>query len=245
MIDNDIRYIKINRFSKSAPDELVEAITGYAEKKFIFDLRDNLGGNLFSIRLIAHLFSSDISQIIYSLKYRDRKERVRIGQLSLPMLYDAEYKTILSFLAFHRGKLKKNQTVILINSGTASASEIFAGFLRDAKNATLIGENTFGKGSVQRVFYFNEGDGLHLTIAEYFVGNAEIRINKVGLEPDYWIDNPKQNRDFKEKPLIDLEHDAQLKKRLRFYEVIEILQSIISHHTCREEPNTKAPIFVF
>ena len=81
--------------------------------------------------------------------------------------------------------------VLLVNNGSASASEIMSGALKDTKRATLIGTKTFGKGIVQRVQKFgSEGEGIKMTVSEYFTPNG-INIHKIGIEPDIVLELPE------------------------------------------------------
>ena len=84
------------------------------------------------------------------------------------------------------GKLTKIPLVVLVNGGSASASEILAGALRDGKRAKIVGEKTFGKGSIQEPMDFNGGSGIHITIARWLTPSG-IWVNEKGLTPDVEI----------------------------------------------------------
>lgn len=81
------------------------------------------------------------------------------------------------------GKLADDKMVVLVNEGSASAAEILAGALKEYKRAQLVGEKTFGKGTVQQPEDFADGSGLHVTIAKWLLPNGK-NIHKVGVEPD-------------------------------------------------------------
>lgn len=103
---------------------------------------------------------------------------------------------------------------VLINGGSASASEILAGAIRDFKMGTLIGEKSFGKGIVQSVFPFPDGSGLKITTSEYFTPSGE-NIHKKGIKPDIEVKLPENVKG------IGIEHldtDNQLKKAIEVLE---------------------------
>ena len=108
--------------------------------------------------------------------------------------------------------------VILVNDSTASAAEILAALLRDWLGVPIVGVTTYGKGSVQDEHQLSDGDGIKLTTAEYLVGNRQIKINKIGMNPDHWIDNNdfiEGGNDTENQNLFDLKRDLQLRKAIQ------------------------------
>ncbi len=103
---------------------------------------------------------------------------------------------------------------VLVNEGSASASEIVAGAIQDTGRGKLMGEKTFGKGVVQQVFNLYDGSGIAITTSEYFTPN-ERSINHIGIEPDILVE-----------PVEDSEQDMQLNKAIQFLEE-EIKQSLV------------------
>ena len=97
--------------------------------------------------------------------------------------------------------------IVLINEGSASASEIFAGAIKDRERGLLIGNKTFGKGVVQRIKQMSDGSGFKLTTSEYFTPNGT-NIHGIGIEPDIVVDLPE---DVEEIGVDNLEQDTQLK----------------------------------
>jgi carboxyl-terminal processing protease len=106
------------------------------------------------------------------------------------------------------GMLKDIPVVVLINKGSASASEILAGALRDYNRAQLVGEKSFGKGSVQEALDLKEGAGLHVTVAKWVLPNGDW-INGKGIEPKFKVIN-----EIKEGNTITKEVDKQLEKAI-------------------------------
>src|SRR5699024_2858962 len=109
---------------------------------------------------------------------------------------------------------KKSHTelplVVLVNDGSASASEIFAGAMRDHGRGELIGTKTFGKGVVQNIKPLNDGSALKLTISEYFTPNGH-NIHKKGIEPDILVELPEN---IEEIGVENIQEDTQLQKAL-------------------------------
>ena len=168
-LDKGIGYIKINSFSKQTNDQLKDSLTqakGDGVKAFILDLRGNPGGLLNQSVKVASHFLYRNRMIVYTQgrKKSDYKE------------YRAQYKNSLLHMP----------VVILINRHSASASEIVAGALRDSGKALIIGENSYGKGSVQTIFKISKGAGLRLTTSKYFTPSG-IDITEHGIVPEIKI----------------------------------------------------------
>lgn len=181
--DGDIAHITISSFlSKNTPDEVQEALKKSKNAKgIILDLRGNTGGLLPNAIEIANMFLPEGN--IVSVVDRNGKK------------INLEGKKNKDYI--------KTPLVILINEGSASASEILSGALKDYNRAILVGEKTFGKGLVQRIETIQKENGLNITIAKYLTPNGT-DINKKGIEPDYKVEF--SNNDF-------LNHkDPQLKK---------------------------------
>ncbi|MEO1431711.1 MAG: carboxyl-terminal processing protease CtpA [Cyanobacteria bacterium J06633_8] len=160
---NNIGYIRLTQFNANAPMELANAITELEEKGadgYILDLRNNPGGLLQAGIEVARLWL-DSGIVVYTVNRRGVEG---------------------NFESFGPA-LTKDPLVVLVNQGTASASEILAGALQDNKRATLVGEKTFGKGLIQSLFELSDGSGLAVTIAKYETPNHR-DINKLGITPD-------------------------------------------------------------
>ncbi len=167
---NGIAYIRISRFGETTNEEwdktVSEAFTLQGGLKgLIIDVRSNPGGYLQSSIHIASEF-------------------VKSGTVVQEEFADG---TRQPFIVDHRGRFLQIPVVVLINKGSASASEILAGALRDARGAKLIGEKSFGKGSVQDAQSFPDGSGVHITIAKWLTP-AGTSINGQGLEADVKIE---------------------------------------------------------
>lgn len=170
MVKDKIGYVKIRGFNQSTSKDVqtsMDELTSKGAKAFVIDLRNNPGGLLEQSIELASMFIENGR--IVSVKGRSKREEV--------------YRAIRMTHDGIQLKLYKEPLVILVNKGSASASEIFAGALKDHKRATLLGEKTFGKGSVQDVIKLPNGDGILLTIARYYTPGGKSIHNK-GIEPD-------------------------------------------------------------
>ncbi|MBN1312490.1 MAG: S41 family peptidase [Anaerolineae bacterium] len=162
-----IGYIQIVRFTERSPEEVSQAIKelrAQGAKSYILDLRNNGGGLVDSAVEVAGVFLEG-GVILY--------ERNRL----------AEEKV---FNASRGGVAIEEPLVILVNANTASASEILAGAFQDRERATLVGQQTFGKGSVQLILALSDGSSLHVTTAEWYTPDHH-RIEEEGLTPDIMI----------------------------------------------------------
>ena len=169
LLPYDIGYIRISNFQGNTGLELSKVLKEIRKEKelkgLILDLRNN-GGGLFSAALeVADEFLD--SGVIVSIKGRDTKEEKSIAHENM--------------------KPSKFPMIVLVNEGSASASEIVAGALQDNKRALIMGSTTFGKGSVQTLFPLSDGSGLSLTTAMYFTPSGR-SIQASGIEPDIKID---------------------------------------------------------
>jgi carboxyl-terminal processing protease len=158
-----VGYIRLTQFSANATTEITDAVTRLEEQgadAYILDLRNNPGGLLQAGIEIARLWL-DEGTIVYTVN--------RQGTLG-------------SF-EDDGPALTKDPLVVLVNQGTASASEILAGALQDNGRAKLVGEKTFGKGLIQSLFDLSDGSGLAVTVAKYETPNHR-DIHKLGIKPD-------------------------------------------------------------
>ena len=169
-----IGYLRLTQFNANASTELAHAISSLEKKgaaAYILDLRNNPGGLLQSGIEIARLWLNS-GTIVYTVNRQGIQG---------------------SFEAFGPA-LTTDPLVILVNQGTASASEILAGALQDNSRAQLVGETTFGKGLIQSLFELSDGSGLAVTIAKYETPQHR-DINKLGIKPDKVISQPAINRE--------------------------------------------------
>ncbi|HBL11425.1 MAG TPA: carboxyl-terminal protease, partial [Cyanobacteria bacterium UBA11162] len=151
------------QFSANAPTEVADAISKLENEgadAYILDLRNNPGGLLQAGIEIARLWL-DQGTIVYTVN--------RQGMLG-------------SFEAYSSA-LTEDPLVVLVNQGTASASEILAGALQDNRRAEIVGDKTFGKGLIQSLFDLSDGSGLAVTVAKYETPNHH-DIHKLGIKPD-------------------------------------------------------------
>jgi len=163
MLPDNIGLLRIVQFNQRTVSEFRKAVyelTGKGAKGFVIDLRNNPGGLLNSCVDIADMFID--KGVIVSTKGR----------------FDRANETLYARF----GTISKLPLVVLINEGSASASEILAGALKDHGRALIVGKQSFGKGSVQTLFNLPDNSGIFVTIAKYFTPSGAV-IDKVGLAP--------------------------------------------------------------
>jgi carboxyl-terminal processing protease len=186
MVDNHIGYIKLVQFQENAYSELAKAVKKLESKganEFIFDLRNDPGGLLTQAIKVGNVFLPKGKLVVYT------KGRV-VGEHK----YYTKHNPLIPM---------QDKVVVLVNGGTASAAEIVTGALKYYKRATVIGEKTFGKGSVQNLIPLENGAGLKLTIA-YWYTPAGIFINKKGIMPDILIKFPAKEQEELVKTIEDM-----------------------------------------
>ena len=184
MLEDDIFYVKLNEFSNPSADKLEAALKqGLKDgaKAIIFDLRGNPGGRLDMAIRIASMFIKD--GVIVKETGKRNMEHEATGDLIVP---------------------EDIPVVVLVDGGSASASEIVAGALQDYGRALLIGEQTFGKGSVQTLFDLPDGSMLRITSAHWYTPKGR-QINGEGLRPDLVV-----------SPSLDEEEDLQLQAAIEY-----------------------------
>ena len=154
MINDQIGYIKLNRFAEKTYEEYMDAfkkLKSQGMQKMVLDLRGNPGGYLNVAIAIADEFLKNKEMIVYTQgRARGRED----------------------FKATSEGEFENQPLVILIDEGSASASEIIAGSMQDNDRATIIGRRSFGKGLVQEQFEFKDGSAIRLTVARYYTASG-------------------------------------------------------------------------
>ena len=186
LIDNKVGYLRLRAFNQNSSDQLKKEISKIEKNKklvgYILDLRNNPGGLLTQAIEISDFFLDDGE--IVSTKGRKNKENRK-------------------FFARKGDRIKGKPLIVLINNGSASASEIVAGALQDQKRAVLLGVATFGKGSVQSIIPLKNKGALRLTISKYYLPSGK-SISDVGVLPDIKIE--EKGEEFS----INTETDNQL-----------------------------------
>ncbi len=169
-----VGYIRLSQFNGNAVDEMAEAIQqleAQGASRYILDLRSNPGGLLQAGVEIARLWL-DQGVVVYTVNREGVQDRIEARD----------------------GALSQAPLVVLVNGGTASASEILAGALQDNGRAKLVGTQTFGKGLIQSLFDLSDGSGLAVTVAKYQTPSHR-DINKSGITPDIVVDAQELRRE--------------------------------------------------
>ncbi|MEG1432638.1 S41 family peptidase [Eubacterium sp.] len=195
VLGNNIGYIEISQFTETTGEEFkqqMDDLMAQGIQGLVIDLRYNGGGLVDqSVEVADRLLGQ--TEVVYTVDKQGNRKDYRAtseDQVTVPV-------------------------TVLVNEGTASASEILAGAIQDTQAGTLIGTKTFGKGIVQEVISLMDGTGYKLTNAEYFTPNGR-NIHGVGLTPDVEIN---QNESYKDTLVVPEDQDTQLQKAL------EVLQS--------------------
>ncbi len=190
MLDNQIGYIQIDAFDDGVAETFEEKYNQLKEqgiKGLILDLRSNGGGVVDEATDIASMFTEKEKTVLITKSKTEKEEDTKSNRDPI---------------------VKDIPVVVLVNEGTASASEILAGALKDNYGAKIVGKKTYGKGVIQTVYRLTDGSGLKITTDEYFTPN-HTSINKVGIEPDVEVDLTKDSNGRYE---TSKDNDAQLLK---------------------------------
>ena len=191
--ENNLGYIRLKSFNENSDKQFLKSVKELEKKSkikgYVLDLRNNPGGLLNQAINITDFFLEDGE--IVSTKGRKISETRK-------------------FFARRGDEIKGKPIVVLINNGSASASEIFAGALKDHKRAIILGENSYGKGSVQSIIPLKNGGGIRLTISKYYLPSGK-SISEVGVTPDIFIE--EDGDDFS----ISSEKDNQLNYAIKLF----------------------------
>jgi carboxyl-terminal processing protease len=193
LIDNNIGYIRLTSFNENSSEQIKDKINKLNKNKdlkgYILDLRDNPGGLLSQAIKISDFFLEN-GEIVSTRSRQASENRKWFAK---------------------KGDLTNGKTlIILINYGSASASEIVAGALKDHKRAIILGENSYGKGSVQSIIPLKNRGAIRLTIAKYYLPSGK-SISEVGVTPD--IEVAEGSDDFK----FNSETDNQLNFAIKLF----------------------------
>ena len=191
ILKKNIAYLRLKSFNSNSSRQLIKEINNFETKdkpvSYILDLRNNPGGLLTQAISVTDFFLDDGE--ILSTKGRRTIENRR-------------------FFAKKGDRVKGKPLIVLINRGSASASEIVAGALQDHKRAIVLGENTYGKGSVQSVIPLSDGGGIRLTVSKYYLPSGK-SISEVGVAPDIMVE--EKGEDF----ILNSPSDNQLNYALK------------------------------
>lgn len=196
VLENNIGYLSLNTFDDGCAEEFEEQYKELEKKNIkglIIDVRSNGGGLVDEALEIAELIAPKDATLLITVN-KNQKEEVE----------KSSKKPIIEM-----------PIIMLTNSGTASASEILAGALKDNNKAKIVGTKTYGKGVIQELITLKDGSGIKITTAEYYTPNRN-KINKVGIEPDVVVELPKQTQNV---GVPTEQEDAQLQK------AVEMLKS--------------------
>ena len=192
-IDKNLGYIRLKSFNENSDKQFLKSVKDFEKKSkikgYVLDLRNNPGGLLNQAINITDYFLDDGE--IVSTKGRKVAETRK-------------------FFARKGDEINGKPIIVLINNGSASASEIFAGALKDHKRAIILGENSYGKGSVQSIIPLRNGGGMRLTISKYYLPSGK-SISEVGVTPDILVEEEGDNF------LINSVNDNQLNYAIKLF----------------------------
>ena len=191
--EDNLGYIRLKSFNENSDKQILASIKKFEKNKkmkgYVLDLRNNPGGLLTQAINITDFFLNEGE--IVSTKGRNVSETRK-------------------FFARKGDETKGKPLIVLINNGSASASEIFAGALKDHKRAIILGENSYGKGSVQSIIPLKNGGGMRLTISKYYLPSGK-SISEVGVTPDILV--KETDNEFK----INTAKDNQLNYAIKLF----------------------------
>ncbi|MGE5683258.1 MAG: S41 family peptidase, partial [Bacillota bacterium] len=188
MYDDEVGYLSVSRFSETTTDEIVSALEDLQKKgikRLVLDLRNNPGGYLNQAVQVADLFIDGNKMIVYT---KGRKSE-----------FDEEYHASKQYA------YEKVPIIVLVNSGSASASEIVSGAIQDWDRGLIIGETSFGKGLVQRQFMLPDNSALRLTISRYYTPSGRLIQRSYKDKKAYYADVHSRV----ENDTVNLDHNIE------------------------------------
>lgn len=198
MLDDEIGYIRVTEFAQNTPDyfeEAIEDLQGQGMEKLVIDLRDNGGGLVTACQEMLDMLLPEGVLFYTEDKYGNRQDYTSEGDTYLDM-----------------------PVALLVNGNSASASEIFAGAVRDYGYGTLVGTTTYGKGIVQNVRQLSDGSAYKITVAKYYTPNGDY-IHEVGIDPDVEVEY---------EYLGDTEADYDELQDVQVQKAMEVLQGEVN-----------------
>jgi carboxyl-terminal processing protease len=192
LLENNIGYIRLTSFNENSDIQIEKKIKDLEKNKninsYILDLRNNPGGLLSQAIRISDFFL-DNGEIVSTKSRKASENRKWFAK---------------------KGDITNGKTlIVLINYGSASASEIVAGALKDHKRAIILGENSYGKGSVQSIIPLKNNGAIRLTVAKYYLPSGK-SISEVGVSPDIEINEEGDNFEFKSETDNQLNYAIKL-----------------------------------
>jgi carboxyl-terminal processing protease len=203
-----IAYVKLRQFQEQSPGDMAAALEKASKtgmKALVLDLRGNPGGLLTAAVEVTEEFIDDGKLVVYT-EGRVRNQNMR-------------------FSAHAKKSYPNLPMVVLVNQGSASASEIVAGALQDWGRAIVVGTQTFGKGSVQTIIPLSDGSGLRLTTAKYFTPKGR-SIHGKGITPDIVVEIPKETTTARDRQQPALDPMEELKKDLQVQRALDVIKTM-------------------
>ena len=191
LIQEDYGYLRVTQFQERTGEDVAKSINKlFAENKkplngIILDMRNNPGGLLNAAVAVSAAFIPEGELVVYT---EGRAKDSKMHLTAIPENFIRDPKGNNNYINKLPPEIKKTPMVVLVNNGSASASEIVAGALQDHKRALIVGTKSFGKGSVQSILPMNNGTAIKLTTARYFTPKGR-SIQAKGIDPDIIVED--------------------------------------------------------
>ena len=219
-----VAYVKLRQFQEQSPGDMAAALEKASKtgmKALVLDLRNNPGGLLTAAVEVTEEFIDDGKLVVYT------EGRVRNQNMRFSAHAKKSYPTL--------------PMVVLVNQGSASASEIVAGALQDWGRAIVVGTQTFGKGSVQTIIPLSDGSGLRLTTAKYFTPKGR-SIHGKGITPDIVVELPKETTTAARERPPSLDPMEELKKDIQVQRALDVIKTMRIIEQQRPGQNPQAQV---